>query len=398
VNGAQNGGRGRVSNDYFDYLYGHKNFKEMKNQKEMKRINVCSVGDPTSPDTWSGTPFNLCRELQKIDCLADAFSSMATPNKYGGKLLSLGWKYSKKMAGGDRGFLSRYLNSERVKKLTEGSSSPLTLHAGTLDLPFWRVPKGQKHYLFCDSTWNLWSSCSTQRQGYTHRFLKNAERLERKAYEQMEHIFTISEYVRENMIDHYGINPQKISVVGTGLGVVEPYFGAKDYSNNKILFAAKGRFEDKGGSLVLRAFERAAQVYPDMELIIVGQNEYTKLLKGKNIRVYGFIPVEELQRLFNECSLFLMPAINEPWGLVYLEALACKMPIVGLNRNSFPEISQNGKYGFGLEGDDPEKLSEILIDAFADTKNLERMGQAGQEFCLEKFSWDKTVARIMSVI
>jgi len=214
----------------------------------------------------------------------------------------------------------------------------------------------------------------------------------------MEHIFTISEYVKDDLIHHYQINPQKITVVGTGLGVIKPYLGAKDYSNGKILFAAKGRFEDKGGNLVLKAFEMASTTNPNMELIIVGQNEYTEQLKGKNIKTYGFISIEELQNIFNECSLFLMPAINEPWGLVYLEALACKMPIVGLNRNSFPEISQNGKYGFGLDDENPEKLCKVLLEAFSDNKKLEEMGKAGQEFCLEKFSWSKTVSRIMSVI
>jgi len=365
----------------------------------MQKINLCSLGDPTNPKTWSGTPFNLCQELQKINCLANTFSSMVTPNKY--VRILLGWvmkSYYKNSADVERGFLHRYLNSELVKRLTENSSSNLTLHTGTLDLPFSNFPKKQKHYLYCDSTWNLWSSYSTQMQGYKSRLLKDAEKLEKKSYNQVEHIFTISEYVKENLINHYQINPQKITVVGTGLGVIKPYLGTKDYSNGKILFAAKGRFEDKGGKLVLKAFEMASAINPDMELIIVGQNEYTERLKGKNIKTYGFIPIEELQNIFNECSLFLMPAINEPWGLVYLEALACKMPIIGLNRNSFPEISQNAKYGFGLDDEDPEKLCKILLEAFSDNKKLEEMGKAGQEFCLEKFSWSKTISRIMNVI
>ena len=365
----------------------------------MEKINICSLGEPTNPNTWSGTPFNLCHELQKINCLADTFSSIATPNRYERKFLKLERKYYyKNSVDIERGFLSRYLNSKLVKRLTDNSNSNLTLHTGTLDLPFLNLPKKQKHYLYCDSTWNLWSSCSTQMQGYKNRLLKDAERLERKSYNQMEHIFTISEYVKENLINHYQINPLKITVVGTGLGVIKPYFGTKDYSNSKILFTAKSRFEDKGGNLALKAFEMASEINSNIELIIVGQNEYHERFKGKNIKVYGFISTDELQNIFNKCSLFLMPALNEPWGLVYLEALACKIPIVGLNRNSFPEISQNGKYGFGLEDEDPEKLCKILIEAFSDNKKLEEMGKAGQKFCLEKFSWNKTVSRIMSII
>ncbi len=361
----------------------------------MEKINICSLKDPKNPKTWSGTPFNLYNELEKLNCLAVTFSSMPTSNIVKKLVEKIYYNNSKNT---ERGILSRYLNSERVKRMTKNSSSNLTLHLGTLDLPFFIFPKNQKHYLFCDITWNLWSLHSTQMQGYKGKLLKDAERLEQKSYDQMEHIFTISEYVKEDLITHYKINPEKISVVGTGLGVIQPYFGKKDYSNGKILFVAKGRFEDKGGNLVLKAFEMASKINPNLELIIVGQNEYTEQLKGKNIKTFGFIPIEELQNIFNECSLFLMPAINEPWGLVYLEALACKMPIVGLNKNSFPEISQHGKYGFGLNDKDPEKLCKILIEAFSDNKKMEKMGKAGQEFCLEKFSWSNTGSKIMSVI
>jgi len=366
----------------------------------VKRINVCSLlGNPIDPLTWSGTPFNLCHELEKINYLADTFSSRAIPNKVEGKLLKWERKYYyKNSRDTERGFLTRYLNSKRVKKLTKNSSSNLTLHTGTLDLPFLISPQKQKHYLYCDSTWNLWSSCSDQKQEDTSRLYKDAERLEKKSYDQMKHIFTISEYVKDNLINHYHVNPQKITVVGTGLGVIKPYFGLKDYTNGKILFVAKGRFEDKGGHLVLKAFEMASKINSNLKLIIIGQDEYKEKIKGNNIKVYGFLPIDDLQNIFNECSLFLMPAIREPWGLVYLEALACKMPIIGINRNSFPEISQNGKYGFGLDDENPEKLCRLLINVLSDYNNLEKMGKEGQAFCLEKFSWSKTVSKIISTI
>jgi len=359
------------------------------------KLNICSLGDPTNPKTWSGTPFNLYSELKKMDRIGIAFNSEASTKK----LIRLASKFyylNSKDAG--RGIFERYLNANTVQKKTAKSNSNLTLHTGTLDLPFLKIPKNQKHYLFCDATWNLWSSYSTNMDGYKDRLLKDAENLERKSYAQMEHIFPISEYVKENLITHYGINPDKITVVGTGLGVIKPYFGKKDYSNGKILFAAKGRFEDKGGSLVLEAFNIALKNNPNLELIIVGQNEYTEKINLPNVKTYGFIPIDELQNIFNESSLFLMPAINEPWGLVYLEALSCKMPIVGLNRNAFPEISGNGEFGFGINEADPIKLSEILINAFSNPQKLAEIGIKGQEFCLKKFTWSNTVSKIIDTI
>ena len=365
----------------------------------MIKLNICSLGDPTNPETWSGTPFNLYSELLRINCLGTVFNSTYSGNKYMRKIISLFTKlYYKCSVDSGRGFLNRYLNAKKVEKETARSISNLTLHTGTLDLPFFIFPQNQKHFLFCDATWNLWATYSSGMKGYSIKLLNDAENLERKAYHQMEHIFPISDYVKENLVAHYGVNPQKITVVGTGLGVIKPYYGLKDYSNGKILFAAKGRFEDKGGNLVLEAFKIALKSNPILELTIVGRNEYTEKIHLPNVKTYGFIPIEELQDIFNNSSLFIMPAINEPWGLVYLEALACKMPIVGLNRNSFPEISDYGKYGFGLDNENPEELAKIIINVFGNPERMKEMGQKAQEYCLNKFTWNNTVSKIIQTI
>ena len=366
---------------------------------EKIKLNICSLGNPTDPRTWSGTPYNLYSELVKKNKLGIAFDSTAIRSNYVKMLPKLFNKiYYKNSVDPDRGFLFRYLNARKVKNETFSSNTNLTLHTGTLDLPFLRVPENQEHYLYCDSTWNLWSSHSTGMNGYSEKLLIDAEDLEKRAYNQMAHIFPISNYVKKNLIEHYGISADKITVVGTGLGIIKPFYGQKDYSNNKILFAAKGRFEDKGGHLVLEAFEIALKSNPRLELSIVGQNEYTEKIKIPNVKSFGFISIEELQTMFNECSLFLMPATNEPWGLVYLEALACKMPIVGLNKNSFPEISDYGNYGFGLDSTNPEDLAQILLRSFENSEKLREMGSEAQKYCLNQFSWEQTVDKIIQTI
>jgi glycosyltransferase involved in cell wall biosynthesis len=83
---------------------------------------------------------------------------------------------------------------------------------------------------------------------------------------------------------------------------------------------------------------------------------------------------------------------------VYLEALACRMPIVGLRANAFPELSQGGKVGFILDDETPDALAETLLSAFQSPEILETKGQAGQSFCLERFTWKQTVARMLDVM
>jgi glycosyltransferase involved in cell wall biosynthesis len=234
--------------------------------------------------------------------------------------------------------------------------------------------------------------------GYKNKLLKDAEILEKKAYQQFKHIFPLSEYVKKDLINHYEINPDKITVVGSGLGIIKPYFEKKDYQNNKILFTAKGRFKDKGGLLVLEAFKKAYDKNPNLQLTIVGQNDYNKKIDHPGIKTLGFVSIQILQELFNSHSLFLMPATNEPWGLVYLEALACKTPIMGLNRNAFPELSGHGKYGYILNNETPEELAGQLLKVMNSHEELKQKGEAGQKYCLENFSWENTTEKIIAKI
>ncbi|MBO6575880.1 MAG: glycosyltransferase family 4 protein [Rhodothermales bacterium] len=269
---------------------------------------------------------------------------------------------------------------------------------GSLTLPFRRAPQGQHHYLFCDATWNLWKAGATDMAHFHPRLVESAERLERQAYEQAAHVFPIAEYVREDLINHYGLAPEKVTAVGTGLGLVKPFHGEKDGTRKRILFTAKGRFFDKGGPLAVQAFRLAREQDPELELTLVGCEDGLQLPPTQGMTTLGFVPFEELQRLFETHHLFLLPATNEPWGLVYLEAMACGMPIVGLNRNSFPELSGGGRFGWAPPAETPEALAQTLLHAFADRARLYQMGRRARTRCLREYTWGGTVRTMIDVI
>jgi glycosyltransferase involved in cell wall biosynthesis len=360
------------------------------------KLNLCSIGDPADPLTWSGTPYNLYSELYRRGQSGEVFNAeVSLTLKRFISLLSWG-VYGRNDIG--RAPFRRYIYALNSAIKTNKAESSHTLHTGTLSLPFWVKPKNQAHYLFCDTTWDLWSQMTTNIGNYSERMIHLAEKLEKRAYSQIDHFFPTASYVKENLTEHYGVPGEKITVVGTGLGIIKPFTGQKDYSSKKILFAAKGRFRDKGGDLVVKAFQEALTLDPQLELTIVGCKEAKAIYKSPNLKVLDFVPLQELQHLFNTHSIFLMPALNEPWGLVYLEAMACKMPIVGLNRNAFPEISSHGKYGFGIDEANPSALARTLVEAFQDLEKLKEMGEQAQSYCLSNFSWKKTVDQILQVI
>ena len=71
--------------------------------------------------------------------------------------------------------------------------------------------------------------------------------------------------------------------------------------------------------------------------------------------------------------------------------MANKTPTVALNRLAYPQFCGYGKYGFICEHEDAEELAGIIDDALSDKDRLRRMGEEGQQYVMENFTWQKTV-------
>ncbi len=360
------------------------------------RLNICSLGDPRDPGTWSGTPHHIASSLEEQNRLGSAFDVEA-PRYLKAAFAAVGavtlgpYDYQRQP-------LRRYYSAHRAAQETRNAASSATLHVFSLSLPFLRPPKGQDHYLFSDATWHLWTRGATDQHRYSDRFIQSAEKLELRAYRQLTHLFPIAEYVRQDLISHYGIPADDVTAVGTGLGLIRPFSGPKDYAGKKILFTAKGRFKDKGGLLAVEAFRIARARDPELSMTVVGCEDGLKLESEPGLTALGFVSAEKLQDLFETHTLFLLPAGNEPWGLVYLEAMACGMPIVGLNRNSFPEISGHGTFGSSPNQETPDALASLLLRMLSNPEQLREMGQRAQAHCVATYTWEATVNRILSVI
>jgi glycosyltransferase involved in cell wall biosynthesis len=351
---------------------------------------------PSSRSTWSGTPSAICAELARRGLLGMVFrSSLPRAIEDPLKALSKTWYLGSR--GLSQGRLVRRARALKVAARTSWRECEV-LHMGRLDMPLFFSRPRQRHFLYCDATWHTATLHGADRH-CTPALLRDVERLDRRAYSGVRHIFTTSGYVRDDLIGHYGVSPSRVTAVGTGQGRIAPFYGEKDYTAHDMLFVAKHAFASKGGHLLLEGFRIAQAADPRLRLTIVGDPRCRDFTAGvPNVTVHGYLPWEDLQRLYARCTLFCMPAANEPWGLVYIEALSCQMPILGLRRNALPELTAGGKYGFLLDEETPAAVARAMRAAYADPSRLRSMGREGQRYCRETFSWERTVDRMLSII
>src|SRR5206468_2212868 len=128
----------------------------------------------------------------------------------------------------------------------------------------------------------------------------------------------------------------------------------------------------------------------DLTLTIVGDprsRAFVPELEGLEFRAH--LPWEELQRLYRESTLLVQPMLNDPWGQVYLEAMASRTPVMGLARNGLPELVDGGRHGFLVDRADPAALAAAILSAISDPARLERMATAAQRHVLGAYSWDR---------
>ena len=227
------------------------------------------------------------------------------------------------------------------------------------------------------------------------RFLDESNRnlyveYETKTFNNASCIFTTSEYTKKAIIRDYNVDAEKIFVVYNGINIKEVSGNTKKKYNKTILFVGFD-FERKGGPTLIRAFEILKNTMPDAKLIIVGANPDISM---PDVEIMGSLSHPDVVELYQKCSVFAMPSLSEPFGIVFLEAMANQLPCIGCNVNAMPEIIEDGKTGFLIEPNNHEQLAEKLIVLLEDDNLMKIMGEAGRRKVELFFTWDKVVERM----
>lgn len=365
-----------------------------------ERIAItCVFGDPRDGRSWSGAPNNLATALEGLGVQVESIHPRLTRGaRLEIALQDLLTGHGIATSGIDllRSRRSRERLAAKVDEAAERLGVEHVLHTGALDLPVRDRRRGIRHYLYCDHTWDLFRRHAGGRAAPSAKAGQDYERIEREALASVDHIFTFGAYVRDNLIGHYGIEPDRVTAVGSGMGQIEPYTGPKDYARPRLLFVAKHYFREKGGRLVVDAFIEAHRRRPDLTLTIVGDERSRRFVPHHPaIAFHAHLPWRELQRLYHEATLLAQPMLNDPWGQVFLEALVSRTPVVGLRRNGLPEILDGGRHGFLVDEARPKALADAIVEALGDPARLSRMGEAGQSHVLNHYTWPR-VARAVA--
>ena len=233
-------------------------------------------------------------------------------------------------------------------------------------------------------------------------FVRRAWAYERRVYDRMDLIMPRSEWLRRSFIEDFHQDPDKVVAVGAGANLeAVPSPPERNFDRPRLLFVGKD-FERKGGPLVLHAFERVRAAVPDAELWIAGPSNPPPDRPG--VRFFGQIMRDTpegdalMKRLYSEATAFVMPSLFEPWGTVFLEAMAYRLPCVGANCCAMPELVEDEESGYTVTPGEVDELADRLHLLATDPDRARAMGEAGYRRFTERFTWDRVADRIAGEI
>jgi phosphatidylinositol alpha-mannosyltransferase len=215
----------------------------------------------------------------------------------------------------------------------------------------------------------------------------------------------VSEPARENIVQHFDgpfqIVPNGIDIRQFHAGVER--FAWADDGRPRILFV--GRFDEtrKGFKYLLRAMPLVRQQFPTARLLVVGMGDREKFdnviardqIQG--VDFVGFVSREELPRYYASCDIFCAPSIaRESFGIVLLEAMASRKPVVATAIPGYASVMTNQREGLMVEPRDPSALAVALVRLLSDADLRKRVAAQGRETA-EGYAWTNVAQRVLTV-
>ena len=234
------------------------------------------------------------------------------------------------------------------------------------------------------------------------RILSAGYSLAQTVLEKVSARIAVSELARQTIVNHVGgdavLIPNGIHV--SNFDAVPPLDGKRQ--SGRIAFL--GRFEEprKGFDILLDAFAAIADQYPHAHLVVAGPGDSEKALSGHShlrdrVRFLGRVSDEEKAAMLRSSVAYVAPNTGgESFGIVLIEAMACRTPVVASDLPAFVRVLDHGNAGRLFANGDSVALAEQLRSVLDDEVATLEEAESAFDY-VQRFDWSRVATAVMDV-
>jgi glycogen synthase len=234
--------------------------------------------------------------------------------------------------------------------------------------------------------------------------------IEKTAVETADRVIAVSARMREDILGHFQVDPAKVVVIHNGIdperfqrterrdvlarrGVREPY----------VLFV--GRITDQKG--IFHLLDAVPKLPPGVQVVLCASAPDTPEIEARLRRAVAelpnvlwiaeMVPLDEVIQLYSHAAVFVCPSVYEPFGIINLEAMACRTPVVASAVGGILEVVEDGRTGLLVPPARPDDLAAAIRRVLDDPGLARAFGEAGRRRVEERFSWTSVAERTEQV-
>jgi glycogen synthase len=234
-----------------------------------------------------------------------------------------------------------------------------------------------------------------------HQFVYDTER---EGMHAAQRVITVSNFTKNKIIDHYDVDPNKITVIHNAVDHSKHEWGQQSKSlpdeEKVVLFLGRITLQ-KGPDYFIQAARKVLDYMDNVTFVMAGVGDMLPSLIEKSAQFgmsdkmlfTGFLRGPDTDRAYQMADLYVMPSVSEPFGITPLEALKNNVPVLISKQSGVSEVlSHCLKTDFW---DVNEMASKIISVLEYDTLKMALRENGSLE--VKKFNWDVPAGRCMEV-
>lgn len=214
-----------------------------------------------------------------------------------------------------------------------------------------------------------------------------------------------SSFVKKTFIKN-GISPEKIKVVpyGVDLSSFYPAFNTTAKNCFRVIFVGQLSIQ-KGSHYLLKAMY-SLRTFSDIEMWHVGaikpeMNNFIREFDNPKIKFFGVVDQKRLRDFYIQADLFILPSIQDGFGMVVLQAMACGLPVICSTNSCGPDLFSTKDIhppGILIKPGSSKAIVDAILKLYWDRTLLFSMAKSAVKSVRGRFSWDDYGGKYITIL